>query len=464
GAVLDDLTATGKLAPRERQAIAADEAFGSLDRLLRTAELAGHNPRAVLDRAVTERSLDGARSPAQVLHSRITTSLHGQLTPQIDQVADLIPREIPAEWSAWLHDRAAAADARRRELGAETAALAPAWAERALGPVPVDAVERAAWEHRAGVAAAYRELVGHTGNDDGTDPLGAAPGAGLPEKHALFRAAHHALDLVDLGAEEADMSEGQLRARSYALTREENWAPQWVADQLAATHQQADKARTDAAIWAARAETTDNPNDAHRLREAADTARQEAEELGKRAESLEMADDARANWFAHTAITRDHALRARAQLRARGIDPLDRDDRVTADEWREAHLFDQMEADLHLEIRDEHDLYQPDLEANAATDGLESAVEDIRERSLPDTAEHTEPVERRRVPTADETAEAVSRAQAALQEMAARAAADARVAEESERIVELGRWNHEHAYDATDERGLTRDDDHVMER
>jgi len=241
GRVLDELTATGTLSPRQRQAIAADEAFGSLERLLRTAELAGHDPRTVLDRAVSERSLDGARSPAQVLHSRITKGLHGRLNPQVNKIADLIPREIPVEWSAWLHDRADAAEARHRELGAQTAAEPPAWAERALGPVPTDAVQRAEWEHRAGTAAAYRELVAHTGNDDGANPLGPAPGAGLPGKQALFRAAHAALDLVDLGAEEADMSEGQLRGRSYALTREENWAPQWVADQLAATHQQAEK-------------------------------------------------------------------------------------------------------------------------------------------------------------------------------------------------------------------------------
>jgi hypothetical protein len=51
----------------------------------------------------------------------------------------------------------------------------PAWALDALGPVPEDVVERQEWEHRAGWAAAWRELAGHT---DEHDPLGAAPPRG----------------------------------------------------------------------------------------------------------------------------------------------------------------------------------------------------------------------------------------------------------------------------------------------
>jgi hypothetical protein len=284
----------------------------------------------------------------------------------------------------------------------------------------------------------------------------------LVEKQALFRAAHDALNLIDAGAEEADMSEGQLRARSHALAREENWAPHYVADQLAATHQQAAKARTDATIWAARADTSDNPDEAAQLRAAADTARQEADELAQRAESLEAADEARANWFVHTAVTRDNAHRARTELRTRGIDPDDPDDRVTAEQWREAHHAEQAEADLHREIRDEHDLHQPDLYAAPAT-GEE--LHDVRETGTPHVTEHTEPAQTRRLPTADETAEAVSRAQAALKEIATRAKTDAAAeTEETQRLTELGRWNHdEQTREDTAESGSSHDD-HAMER
>ncbi len=101
------------------------------------------------------------------------------------------------------------------------------------------------------------------------------------------------------------------------------------------------------------------------LDDAADTAEQETRELATRAESLEAADEARGEWFAHTAITRDHALRARAELRMRGIDPEDPNDWVTAQEWFDAHLTEQSEADLHREIRDEHDLTDTSLDTTS---------------------------------------------------------------------------------------------------
>ena len=61
------------------------------------------------------------------------------------------------------------------------------------------------------------------GTADAADPLGAAPARGLVEKAALFRAAHEALRLVDAGAEEADLSDGQLRVRVRAAEREQAW-------------------------------------------------------------------------------------------------------------------------------------------------------------------------------------------------------------------------------------------------
>lgn len=50
---LDQLAAGGDLPADHRVAFAADEARGSVDQLLRTAELAGHDPEQVLRRAVT---------------------------------------------------------------------------------------------------------------------------------------------------------------------------------------------------------------------------------------------------------------------------------------------------------------------------------------------------------------------------------------------------------------------------
>jgi hypothetical protein len=296
--------------------------------------------------------------------------------------------------------------------------------------------------------------------------LGGAPAAGLVEKAAVFRAAHEALNLLDIGAEEANLTDGQLRARVHALTREETWAPRFVADELAATHQQAQKARTDAAVWAARAESPGtDPVDAARLRAAAAAAARQAEELAERATALEAADEARSEWFAHTAVTRDNAHRARTELTARGINPDDPDDRVTATEWLEVHHTEQATDDLHREIRDEHDLYAPDLHKDTETRTdqasveLETVLADIRDTSTADVAETRDPAQRHRVPTADETAHAVGRAQVALAEITSRQDADAlreaHSAQEFARRDQLARW-------ATDD--TTNDDTTVDDR
>jgi hypothetical protein len=437
-AALDRLAAAGHLTARERAALAADDTSWSLERLLRTAELAGHDPHALRAAAVTSRALDDARSPAQVIHHRIATTLTGRLAPHLTSAADLIPRDAPEDHLAWFARRAQAADQRRHELGTEVAEKAPEWAVEALDPVPADLEERARWEHRAGWAASWRELADHT---DETDPLGAAPRRGLVEKAALFRVAHEALQLIDAGHDEAGMTDGRLRMRIRALEREEAWAPRHVDDELAATHERASKARADATLWAARAEASNvDPADRERLRAAAVTARREAEDLAERVAELERADEARARWFAHTAVTRDNAHRAAAELRARGVDPDDTIDHVSAQEWLDAHRADQAADDAEREIH-EPDLHDP---GRALPPVAIEEDDDIRAASKPDPTERSDAVERRRIPTIDETAQAVARAQAALAEIEARHHADAeraaREAEEVARAEELARW------------------------
>lgn len=292
GAELDRLTAAGILCADDRTALAADPAYGGLERLLRTAEVAGHDPATVLRDAVAGRDFTDARSPAQVLHKRITTALDGQLAPKLSSYADLIPAGLPDTVQKRLAVLADAADERRRELGERIAAEPPQWAREALGPVSDDLVERAEWEHRASWAAAYRELAGR---EDAADALGTAPPAGLAETHAAWRTAHAALDLPDAGAEEAELSDGQLRARIRAYEREETWAPRYVADDLAAAEQRTERARADAELWTARATAAD-PAEAAQMRAAADQARAVAAEASGMVADLEGVDDTRASW------------------------------------------------------------------------------------------------------------------------------------------------------------------------
>ncbi|MCE3554721.1 hypothetical protein LWC33_25100 [Pseudonocardia sp. RS11V-5] len=417
---LDHLAAEDKLTPDQRHDLAADPALTSLALLLRTTELAGHEPAQVLEHAVTSHSLAGAHSPAQVLHHRIRTHLDGQLTPTIEDCTDLIPAGLDEEWQRWLAHRADDADTRRRELGTQTAEEASQWAVEALGPVPEDLLARSEWEHRAGWAALYRELADH---DSQTDPLGAAPPAGLGEKAAIWRTAHAALDLPDFGAEEGELTDGQLRVRVAAMQREQEWAPDYVADELSDTHRQLERRRTDAQIWTARAEATDDPDDRRQLEQAAAQAEVESARLQDRLDELETTDEARSAWYAHTAVTRDKAERARAELAARGVDVDTSDDRVTAEDWLAAHHAEQSVEDQHREIT------ETDIAAHHGP--FEAAPAQVSR------GDATAP------PTLDTTRDAIARAQAALAEIEAQMALDAahQQDEDQERAQQLAMWS-----------------------
>ena len=249
--------------------------------------------------------------------------------------------------------------------------------------------------------------------------------------------------MLDVTDEEASLTDGQLRARVAGYAREEPWAPRYVAPELDATHRRLEEVSADATIWRARADAPDTtPDDAAQLRDAAARAEQEAAELAETIAALDEVDDARAAWFTHTATSREKAHRARTELRARGIDPDDPDDRVTAEEWLAAHHDEQADAERTREIHDDYELDQPDTDdraadlADADRDGqvrVEPAPADIRDTATPDPTEKLHPAARRRVPVTDETTAGVARAQAALAEVAQRQQADAeRAAHEAE--------------------------------
>lgn len=424
--ILDRLAAEGVLSEEDRVRLAADEAVGAVDRALRTAELAGRDREDVLRQALAAGDLADARSAGQVLYKRVRDAAKDDLVPHLAAFSDLVPAEGSEEMRAWLQDRADVADDRRRELGARTAQDQPAWAVDALGPVPTDVVDRAAWEHKAGWAAAYREIAQH---DDDQDALGAPPPAGLAEKYAIWRTAHQHLDLPDAGAAEKELTDGQLRARVHAYDREQAWAPLYVADELAETHRRAEQRRVDAGLWSARAGQLTGA-EAQELADAAAAARVEAQELAERAAELEQVDDARARWYADTAVTRDNGTRARAELGHRGVD-LAGEEKVTAEEWLAAHEQDQAVEDPARAIT-ETDLDDTTAVGDAAAapavldpdETLETAVPDARD--LPPAA----PIERDKVPTLEETRAAVERAQEAAAELTARRAVDARRAVE----------------------------------
>jgi hypothetical protein len=231
---------------------------------------------------------------------------------------------------------------------------------------------------------------------------------------------------------------------------------------LEATHDALRRHQSDATIWAARADATGDPAEREQLHNAAQAARKEAEQLALQVAQLHAADDARAAWWIETAITRDKAERARVALGLRGIDVDSPDDRVTTQEWLEAHEAEQRDADA-TRVISEHDIHDDtdtvaDDTDTVADDGHAAdpqrgpattpGLPDIRDSSTPGPGERTDPAQRRRVPRPDETAAGVDRAQDALNEITVRREAEAA---EQARQAELADWAH-HTEDHDGER------------
>ena len=439
---LDDLVQAEKLTENQRARIAAEDGAPTLAGLLRRAELAGHDPRHVLDDAVGARSLSGSRQLTNVIHHRITDTV--ALDPVGDSYRDWLPTVDDPQWATYLRTLADTADQRRRDLGEQLAADPQQWAIEAFGPVPDEPEARRAWVEQAATVAAHRELTGH---DDDTTALGPAPKAGQVEAYASWRAAWRTLGRPESGRDELEMSDGQLLVRVRAWEREETWGPEFVGNELAGTHQALDRHRHDAAMRRAEADTAADEAERERLLLEATEAEALAEVLAGRAAELEAVDQARAVWLAHTAETRATADRARLELSARAVDA-EPAETVTTQEWLDAHNQHMTEEDAHREITAEHDLADvveqrtDDVETvatHAGAEATETDVTDVRDAAAaePLAADSDE----LRVPSADETANKIEHAQRALREVQARDVAEAQQAAEEAQVAELYRRN-----------------------
>ncbi|MEQ4205786.1 MobF family relaxase [Actinopolymorpha sp. B9G3] len=455
---LDRLTQDGLLTDPQRHAIAADEAMPNLARILRQAEIAGHDPHQVLAAAVSLAGLDDARSLASVLHHRISERVN--LEPVGEGYADWIPAVDDPAWHRHLTDLALAADQRREDLGAAALQQAPAWAVEAFGPVPDDtddaAGQREQWKQRVGTVAAHLELVGH---DDATVTLPGPPKPGQVEAYASWRAAWRALGRPEAGRAETEMSDGQLRVRVRAHEREKTWQPAYVAQELAGTIQAETRHRHTAHLRKAEADTATDPAEHARLTAEAEQAAALADALATQRDQLTRADETRAVWYAHTAETRAAAERARDELARRETDVNQLDDATTADEWLHADTETRLAEDPYRHVSGEHELTDiaaarhadTELFADRAATSAQPAPADIRTEHEPsagvdaaDTRSATADArveDWTRVPTAGETAEVVTRAQRALVELEQRRQLDQRRASDETRTADLARWH-----------------------
>src|SRR6202042_1371867 len=128
-----------------------------LARLLRSADLAGHDVEAVLRRALEGRDFAGARSVAGVLHGRVQRITGTPEPMAAASYADRTPAIEDPQAYRFARELATAMDQRVALLGNQVAMDRPVWALRYLGELPADPIERAEWTGRAGAAAAYRE-------------------------------------------------------------------------------------------------------------------------------------------------------------------------------------------------------------------------------------------------------------------------------------------------------------------
>ena len=223
---VEELAQAGAIDEDTAKRIGVDQATEGLARLLRAVEQSGHDPQAMLRHAALDpRGFDGIHSVSSALSARISTTFEENVGVR-PAAARPVTAEIPAGSSpamvAHLERLREAAAERRRELGTQVAEEQPQWAVSALGPVPDEPTARLEWEHRAGVAAGYREARGW---DDEQRAIDESPGISSTERRADWHEAYDALGRPETEREEAAMSTGRLLMRVRAYDAELRWAP-----------------------------------------------------------------------------------------------------------------------------------------------------------------------------------------------------------------------------------------------
>jgi hypothetical protein len=294
----------------------ADPACTWLWRSLRHAEATGLDGASTLRKAITAREVTSARNIARVLDARVRRLAAGRPAAVLGAWADRVPPVADPDIGRYLREVGEAMDDRTRRIGEHAAATQPAWALLTLGPLPAEPDGAAAWQQRAAVIGAYRELYGI---ESQTDAIGPALAVTSPEAWADWHTAFAALGRIG-GLDLRAVSDGQLHLRRAAYQRELAWAPPYVAEDLRLVRLQARTAweNTIRSQHAARAATAPDTKARH-----ADLARVWGAMHAKAtdiAATLASAHETRRQWATLTEPTRAMARAADAELRRRHPD------------------------------------------------------------------------------------------------------------------------------------------------
>ena len=192
-----------------------------LYRTLRSAELAGLDPAEVTRSAIESRDLAGARNIAAVIDARIRQRIYPLLPQPQGPWAGRVPQLPDPQRQAHLAKIATMMDDRKHRLGEHAAQHAPAWAVKALGPVPLDPAARQEWQRKASSVGAYWEMYRH---QHPADPIGPEPTHDSPDQRAAWHEAFLALGPAD-GPDVRAMPDGRLWLIRDTYTAETCWAP-----------------------------------------------------------------------------------------------------------------------------------------------------------------------------------------------------------------------------------------------
>lgn len=324
----NDEVLAGLLTADQYERLRTEPAYGRMLNKVYAAQLDGHDPRTLLGEAVGMRGFTTAEDLSKVLHWRL-----GRLLEHREPERDTT---VPgAEWTTvadtlaagevrdYLHALGELAQHRQHHLGQQIAEQPPTWARERLPEIPDPheaPQERAEWERRAGLVAAYREYRG-IGEDQSS--LGQAPPAEQPFAYALWRQATEALDPdpTALAWQHKDTTELYQARETWALElyRADEYGPRAVGEELAATRRLAAEIRDDALLARAEADAPDPTRDRAELLAAARRHHELADTYTAEADALTSEYEARQQWWEQTAPLREADQAAAVELERRNL-------------------------------------------------------------------------------------------------------------------------------------------------
>lgn len=402
------------LPEHDARRVVAEPGFNQFVHALRASELAGHDTRAALAEAITERSLGDVDSMSDVLRFRINKNRDHRTPEREVRAGDWATLSGPIDGprGEWARVLAHAATAEQTRLGAAAWAQPPAWALHLLGTPPAghspaDQAQTQEWITRAGTIAAYRDLA----NISGTAlSLGAAPSREQVFHRALWQQAFTAAGCPADDLDYRMATDTELYAMRRRYNREETWAPYFVGQELATTREDAAIHRQDAQLWRAEAVTyPDGSAEREQAEVDARTAEQAARLAEARAEQLQLIHERRAEWSGSVVAAQTAYEKAGEELERRGLgrDP----QRVTEEQ---PGLFEVLE---HGSTTTAGDRNQLELELEGESLRREPVtvtrvdVARTEDPQLPDTLELTEDPNQRRLFAAEPDSSAIAGAQ-----------------------------------------------------